>query len=286
MANQPSKEDFQPNICWVVALKSEAKPLIEIFNLQCISNILNFPIYLNAETGHALVISGIGAAKAAAAVTYLKMFFDVQSYAAWINFGIAGYYSEPVGQLYQAVKVYDQARNKSYFPGVRLSKILASETLYTVAQPEKAYLQSVLFDMEASGFCEITPTFSCNELVFVFKIVSDTRETSLDSLSKKWITSLIYQNVDEIQKIVLEVSHFVNCERERLCIPQQVFRCFEMYHFTQTNRYKFLEVYRKWKTAFPKRILLDSMGSGNSAKELICSLENELLIASKDWNLT
>ena len=285
MANLPSKEDFQPNLCWVVALKCEAKPLIEMFNLQCISNILNFPIYINIETKYALVISGTGVANVAAAATYLKTFFDVQSYAAWVNFGVAGYYSEPTGQLYQAVKVHDQARNKSYFPGVRLSKILASETLHTVAQPEKSYIQPVLFDMEASGFCEITPIFSCNELVFVFKIVSDTRETSLASLSKTRITSLIYQKVDAIQKIALKVSHFVICEKERLCIPQEVFRCFEMYHFTQTNRYKFVEIYRKWRAAFPKRILLESIGTGNSAKELIGCLENDLVSASKDWNL-
>ena len=286
MVSTSSAEFFQPYFCWVVALKAEAQPLICMLNLKSFSNELNFPIYTNAKTKHALIISGVGTVKSAVAATYLKIVCNVKSFAAWINFGIAGYYSEPVGQIIQAVKVSDLARNKSYFPGVRLTKTIAAAPLYTVVQAEKTYSQPALFDMEAAGFCEIVPSFCCNELIFVFKVVSDTPKTSVETVSKKQITKLIFQNTEKINELIIEISHIVESERDRLCTPKEVFSCLEMYHFSATNRHKFLQVYRKWKTAFPERLLLDTSKSASSAKELVYSLENELKIASKDWNLS
>ena len=285
MASKTSEEIFEPSFCWVVALKAEAQPVISILNLRSISNDLNFPIYTNAETGHALVISGVGTVKSAVAATYLRIVCKVKSFAAWINFGIAGYYSEPVGQIIQAIKVSDLARNKSYFPGVRLTKIIAIAPLYTVSQVEKAYSQPALFDMEAAGFCEIVPSFCCNELMFVFKVVSDTPKTSVETISKKQITKLILQNTEKIYELISEISHIVDGEKVRLSTPEEVLKCLEIYHFSATTKHRFLQVYRKWKTAFPERSLIDSSRSISSAKGLIYRLESELKIAAKDWTL-
>ena len=285
MISKTTEEIFEPSFCWVVALKAEAQPLISILNLRSISNDLNFPIYTNAETGHALVISGVGNVKSAVAATYLRIVCKVKSFAAWINFGIAGYYSEPVGQIIQAIKVSDLARNKSYFPGVRLTKIIAIAPLYTVSQVEKAYSQPVLYDMEAAGFCEIVPSFCCNELIFVLKVVSDTPKTSAETVSKKQIKKLILQNTEKIYELISEISHIVDSEKARLSIPEEVFNCLEIHHFSATNRHRLLQVYRKWKTAFPERSLIDSSRSISSAKGLIYCLESELKIAAKDWKL-
>ena len=59
------------NFCWVIALRAEANPVIEAFDMKIVSNKLLFPVYINSENGHCLVISGIGSAKSAAAATYL-----------------------------------------------------------------------------------------------------------------------------------------------------------------------------------------------------------------------
>ena len=219
------------------------------------------------------------------AATYLRLVCNVKSFAAWINFGIAGYYTEPVGQIIQAIKVSDLARNKSYFPGVPLTKIIAIAPLYTVSQVEKAYLQPALFDMEAAGFCEIVPSFCCNELIFVLKVVSDTPKTSAEIISKKQITELILQNTEKIHELISEISQIVDSEKARLSTPEEVFNCLEMYPFSAPNRHRFLQVYRKWKTAFPERSLIGSSKSVSSAKGLIYCLESELKIAAKDWKL-
>lgn len=285
MIELPDIRDVDLKICWVIALEPEAKPLIDLFDLHPLSNNLNFPVYINPKSGHALVISGIGSSKAAAAATYLKMLFNVQRYVAWINIGIAGFYEEPIGQLFQAIKVYDTARKTSYFPGFRLSKIVKSQTLHTVAQPETKYSEAVLFDMEASGFCEIASMFSCNELVFVLKIVSDTPKSPMSLVSREAITQLIYQNKNKLREIISRIETLVNDEKKRLHVPEEVYQYFERYHFTQSNRYRFLQAYKKWKSAFPDGKLARTLAAGNSASELISNLESELFLAVKDWKL-
>ena len=285
MIELPDIRDVDLKICWVIALEPEAKPLIDLFDLHPLSNNLNFPVYINPKSGHALVISGIGSSKAAAAATYLKMLFNVQRYVAWINIGIAGFYEEPIGQLFQAIKVYDTARKTSYFPGFRLSKIVKCQTLHTVAQPETKYSEAVLFDMEASGFCEIASMFSCNELVFVLKIVSDTPKSPMSLVSREAITQLIYQNKNKLREIISRIETLVNDEKKRLHVPEEVYQYFERYHFTQSNRYRFLQAYKKWKSAFPDGKLTCTLAAGNSASELISNLESELFLAVKDWKL-
>ena len=54
--------------------------------------------------------------------------------------------------------------------------------------------------MEASGFCEIAPMFSCNELVFVLKIVSDTPE-SLSVQFLKNNNAIDHQNIESFKKL-------------------------------------------------------------------------------------
>ena len=285
MIELPDIRDVDLKICWVIALEPEAKPLIDLFDLHPLSNNLNFPVYINPKSGHALVISGIGSSKAAAAATYLKMLFNVQRYVAWINIGIAGFCEEPIGQLFQAIKVHDTARKTSYFPGFRLSKIVKCQTLHTVAQPETKYSEAVLFDMEASGFCEIASMFSCNELVFVLKIVSDTPKSPVSLVSREAIKQLIYQNKNKLREIISRIEKLVNDEKKRLHVPEEVFQYFERYHFTQSNRYRFLQAYKKWKSAFPDGKLARTLAAGNSASELISNLESELFLAVKDWKL-
>ena len=285
MIELPDIRDVDLKICWVIALEPEAKPLIDLFDLHPLSNNLNFPVYINPKSGHALVISGIGSSKVAAAATYLKMLFNVQRYVAWINIGIAGFCEEPIGQLFQAIKVHDTARKTSYFPGFRLSKIVKCQTLHTVAQPETKYSEAVLFDMEASGFCEIASMFSCNELVFVLKIVSDTPKSPVSLVSREAIKQLIYQNKNKLREIISRIEKLVNDEKKRLHVPEEVYQYFERYHFTQSNRYRFLQAYKKWKSAFPDGKLARTLAAGNSASELISNLESELFLAVKDWKL-
>ena len=275
-----------PRFCWVVALQSEAKPLIQMFAMKILSNRSLFPIYSHPENGHALVISGVGQVKSAAAAMFLRDQLDVKDFAAWINIGIAGCLKGPVGSIYQALKVVNKESEKSFFPGTSFSKIVRGTPLITVGQPETDFSNPCLYDMEASGFCEIAPLFSCNELTYVFKIVSDTPEDPKSLISKSFVTSLIEKNKEVIFELVESIDKLVREEERRLMVPDELQKALVSYHFTATNRARFHRVYKKWRSIFPSRSLIDCKQPPSSANELISKLENDLSSEAENWKLT
>ena len=79
---------FEFSICWVIALPSEARPIISAFKLTKTDDEAVFPIYKNEVAGQLLIISGIGQMNAAAATSYICGRFNVPAWVAWINIGI------------------------------------------------------------------------------------------------------------------------------------------------------------------------------------------------------
>ena len=128
---------------WVVALRPEANALIKKFSLKSFSNHCNFPIYINRKNGHALVISGVGSIKSAVATMYLNKTFNPGQFAAWINIGIAGHFQGPVGTLFQVIKVVNNDNGKSFFPGLRFSK-LAKKMIADLFKKNSALIDNLL----------------------------------------------------------------------------------------------------------------------------------------------
>jgi hypothetical protein len=139
--------------------------------------------------------------------------------------------------------------------------------------------------MEASGFCEMAPIFSCNELTYVIKIVSDTANNSSSLITKNLVRELIEKKLPKIQNILAEIKILVEEEKKRLLIPNEVMKFEKRFKFTETNKYKFRETYRKWKIAFPTKNLELSEFLNFQPKEIILKLENELLVNAKDWTV-
>ncbi len=270
---------------WVVALRPEANALIKKFNLKSFSNHFNFPIYINRKNGHALVISGVGSIKSAVATMYLNNTFNPGQFAAWINIGIAGHFQGPVGTLFQAIKVVNNDNGKSFFPGLRFSKIAKAAELYTVSSSENEFTLPVLYDMEAAGFCEIAPSLSCNELTFVLKIVSDTSEQSQSLITKKMIADLFKKNSAMIDNLLQAVVKIVDRERARLGDPIEMDGIMCSLHFTETNRLRFRKIYKKWWCLFPNKSLVDRAQKASSAHDLMQSMELDIASEAQSWKL-
>ena len=270
---------------WVVALRPEANALIKKLNLKSFSNHLNFPIYINRKNGHALVISGVGAIKSAVATMYLNNTFNPGQFVAWINIGIAGHFQGPVGTLFQAIKVVNNDNGKSFFPGLRFSKLAKAAELYTVSSPENEFTLPVLYDMEAAGFCEIAPSLSCNELTFVLKIVSDTSEQSQSLITKKVIADLFKKNSAMIDSLLQAVVKIVDRERARLRDPIEMDGIMCSLHFTETNRLRFRKIYKKWWCLFPNKSLVDRAQKASSAHDLMQSMELDIASEAQSWKL-
>ena len=277
--------DQELKFFWVVALRPEANALIEKFNLKSFSNHLNFPIYINRKNGHALVISGVGAIKSAVATMYLNNTFNPGQFVAWINIGIAGHFQGPVGTLFQAIKVVNNDNGKSFFPGLRFSKLVKAAELYTVSSSENEFALPVLYDMEAAGFCEIAPSLSCNELTFVLKIVSDTSEQSQSLITKKMIADLFKKNSAMIDNLLQAVVKIVDRERARLGDPIEMDGIMCSLHFTETNRLRFRKIYKKWWCLFPNKSLVERAQKASSAHELMQSMELDIASEAQSWKL-
>jgi len=277
--------DQELKFFWVVALRPEANALIKKFNLMSFSNHLNFPIYINRKNGHVLVISGVGSIKSAVATMYLNNTFNPGQFVAWINIGIAGHFQGPVGTLFQAIKVVNNDNGKSFFPGLRFSKLAKAAELYTVSSPENEFTLPVLYDMEAAGFCEIAPRLSCNELTFVLKIVSDTSEQSQSLITKKVIADLFKKNSAMIDSLLQAVVKIVDRERARLGDPIEMDGIMRSLHFTETNRLRFRKIYKKWWCLFPNKSLVERAQKASSAHELMHSMELDIASEARSWKL-
>ena len=146
---------FEFSICWVIALPSEARPIISAFKLTKTDDEAVFPIYKNEVTGQLLIISGIGQMNAAAATSYICGRYNVPAWVAWINIGIAGYAEGPLGKLFQVAKVADERQTRVAYPGFRFSKLMPLTTLITREQPCNDYKTDTLYDMEGLAFAEL-----------------------------------------------------------------------------------------------------------------------------------
>ena len=270
---------------WVVALRAEAHVLIKKFHLKNFSNFSKLPIYINRENGHALVISGVGSIKSAIATMYLNNTFKPGQFVAWINIGIAGHFQGPVGTLFQAIKVVNTDNGKFFFPGLRFSKLAKAAELYTVSSPESEFSLPVLYDMEAAGFCEIAPRLSCNELTFVLKIVSDTSEHSQSLVTKKMIADLFEKNSSIIDNLLQAIAKIVAQEKVRLGAAVEMDEIMSSFHFTETNRFRFRKVYKKWWCLFPEKSLVDTAQKASSARDLMQRMEVDIASEVQSWKL-
>ena len=184
----------------VVALMAEAKPFIERFKLVHEPAHSVFKIYSNGNLR--LVISGIGRNNAAAATAYLGAQSSAPGKAAvWINLGIAGHSSFPVGTLIVAHKIFEKASGVAYYPQVYPGSLLTA-LLTTVDIPETNYAEESAFDMEASAFASIASKFTSLEFVQSIKVVSDNPEAGIDTVSKHSVDELMQQSVDAVIDLV------------------------------------------------------------------------------------
>ena len=286
MVNNRSKVDvsnFEPTVCWVVALKSEAKPIISHFKLVHQSANSIFPIYRNHKLGHLLIVSGVGQINAAAATAYLASESGAPPWAAWINLGIAGSLDGDIGKLYQGVKVTNPTKEKVFFPGYRFSKIVSLVEIQTLDYPNSVKNNGVLHDMEASGFVDFATRFSCNELVFSFKIVSDNFEQDMKLIDKMMVNSLIGNRLQQLEALLDEIITLSKLEKQRLQVPDEVEEVFKQFHFSVTRRNQLIHKLRKWKVQFPNRSISDLVKEAKTAADVIRNIDDALTDMKFDW---
>ena len=187
---------------FVVALACEARPLLERYRMRAQGAESGFRVYRSND--HDLVVSGVGKIAAAAATAYLAA--RSQRSDPWINFGIAGHPSRPVGEVLMAGKIIDSSSGSCWYPPRHFEAPPASVTLITVDTVETAYSEEAAYDMEGAGFWPTARRFREAELVQCVKVVSDSPSEPAERLRASQIEALIESGLRELEQLRLALD--------------------------------------------------------------------------------
>lgn len=165
-----------------VALKQEAKPIIEYFNLQCIQT-KPYKIYQKEDI--ILVVCGMGKQN----TLHVREVFEKYEISKAINVGIAGCKDKniEIGSLFCT----NQKLN-----------FIKHESLTTVNEPldDEKSLNTTLVDMEAQSFISICKEFLDIKDIYILKVVSDHLDTTIPK--KEFVWKIIEKNLKNISKVV------------------------------------------------------------------------------------
>ncbi len=257
----------------VVALYAEARPLIDHFRLKALAHPTLFPIWSHDTV--VLIISGVGKIQAAAAVSYLAGIYRDEPIDSWLNIGIAGHRSLPIGTPTLVHKITDASRNISFFPSFAFVPTCATYPCLTVDQPTNAYPEDALCEMEGSGFYPLAAKIAPLETIHLFKVISDNRDNSSHNITKKQVETLIGAQVGPIDAVIAEMCHLAKDLMPHDVPLLDVF--LKKWHFTTCQTQNLKKALQRWHVLFPDQVILSQdMLSCPTADSVLALLEQKL----------
>ncbi|MEM9281371.1 MAG: hypothetical protein AAGA96_06060 [Verrucomicrobiota bacterium] len=241
-------------INWVVALKAEAQPLIERFEMVRVNEARKpFPVFHSGDGRMRLVISGPGRVLSGAAVGYLcGLQREARGALGWVNFGIAGSGSLDFGKLFLAAKV--TCEGNSWFPAATWPRKddLERRSVRTVDQPCENYPPNgELVEMEAAGFLSVALKQSTAELCHVLKVVSDDPEHSISGINKTKVRGLCEKALTEAETWLGSFTHEV---QEQMSLDADPFGFSELkkaHRFSVTELHQLRKLLVQWSALMP-----------------------------------
>lgn len=194
-----------PTILISTALAAEAGPLVRHFRLK---SVTDSRLKCWRDDRLCVLQTGIGSLNAStrlgAALSWLCPEPSSLS-PVCVNLGVAGC-DQPLGSLFVASKVTDNASTQSWYPQLTFNPTAPEMQVRTLSRPSRQYRQDTAFDMEASGFMNAALHFTSLEFTQCYKVISDNPGSPPDTLDESLITELIGDNVgrfdDELQQLV------------------------------------------------------------------------------------
>jgi len=252
----------------VVALRAEAEPLIEHFQLESAKTHDLFPIYRGGTFW--LVISGIGRVLAGAAVAHLHHVSGGKADVPWLNVGIAGHQQLSIGRLLLAGRIEERATGRRWYPPYTLASPVQRSELITVDRPELDYPCCSAYDMEASGFYAVASRCSTGELVQCLKVVSDNPGKAPD-FRREQVLQLIADQLEAIAAFAGELADTGEQHAKTRVSHLSVDRYLGQWHFTVTQRHRLNDLLRRWgalNAHDPWRDIKSSRGSAEVLQQL------------------
>ena len=259
----------------VVALVTEARPLIEHFSLRERNDARGFRIYEGDDMR--LVISGLGKTAAAAGTAYLGGFAAAGANEAWLNVGAAGHANLSIGDGVHALRVSDDATGRNWYPPQIVGLPGTGSTFLTVDQPEHDYSKDLVYEMECAAFYPTALHFSVRELVQSYKIISDNSQEPAHTVNKKKVRELVCDHIDHIGDIARELSALAQ-ELQNTAPKLADFDHFVgRWHFTVAQEHELRSVLQQWAARAPERPVWDeTINRCPSARSVLAELKERI----------
>ena len=264
----------------VVALWSEARPLIDRFELRPETATAGpYRVYRGDEVS--VIVSGVGKIAAAAATSYLFAATGSVRDRPWINFGIAGHGSRPIGEGILASKVEDRSSGRVWYPCPLFESPAALCPVSTVDRVEERYAGDVAYEMEAAGFFATAVRFSLAELVQVYKVISDGPRTDKDSLSAARIGELVTAHLEPLEWIVRGTARLAG-ELAAAEPGVELEPWLERWRFTVSQRRRLRSLLGRLEVFRPGTVDPEHAALARNASEVLTKLETSLQRVSLD----
>ena len=262
----------------LTALRCEAQPLIEALKLQPAANQpseAKKPRHFVGD-GIDLTIAGVGQQPMRAAVQWLQTTITTTTpTAAWLNVGIAGHPSLPLGSLRFAHQLSSEDTKKRLYPQFTGKPPGATERVHTVNQADLSYAQGCMVEMEAFAFFEQARKTATAEVIGVAKVVSDNRENAPEQITKQHVEELIQRQLDPILAFATHLQQTAHDLSQLAADPAHFAALQSGHHFTVTQTHQLRDLLRRMS-------LLDSNWSpaalteSGDARTLLAALRSAL----------
>jgi hypothetical protein len=263
-------------IHFICALKCEAGPLLDHFGLEHHRGDNLFNSYFNEETQTSLTITGVGKINAAAGTMHAINNFHAQANDIWINIGIAGHRTLPLGSPLLANRILDAATPRVWFPQILLATPYPSCALTTVDTPVTRYGEG-MFDMEAAGFYSSACRIGTAELIHCLKVISDNEQSPSELLGARQISALIAGQLSLIEEIILKLLD-LSTELPGAVANTELFDLFTArWHFTEYQRIRLQFLLNRCAVLAPEfNPLTEHLREQRSGAEVLASLKQHL----------
>ena len=266
--------DAMPTVFVFCALPCEAKHLIQNWKLSKRNTSSPFSVYVNRDSPHAVIVTGVGKIAMASALGYTMALLETPQLPILLNFGIAGHANLPVGSAHIADKILDTETHRHFYPALPFSLPCPSTTLMTRTAPETFYAKDCLYDMEGSAFYEAASKFSSTEFIHCLKVISDNHQSPISHIDETKVSQWCGEQSLTLQKLIDELQTL------KTALPTLSLEEYEPitahFHLSATNSAKLKKLLLRWQVLHQERKLAWQNAGCRSGKELLTWIEGQL----------
>lgn len=236
-------------LCWVVALRAEANPLIRE-RLRSAGNGRgdSFPC-ICPPTGQCVIYLGSREGECSRGDGHLAASLPSESIVGWINFGIAGSGEVPFGTVVLTGSILDEATGWRWFPGTPLypKGSLTRKGVMTVDRPREEYpAGGGLIEMEAAGFYPTALRRSTTEFCQVVKVVSDGPGNPVSAINQSVVGDLCENAVREMDSWLRGFRELLQSESVLTADPPGYVEWISGSHFSVTQGFQLRRLLQEW----------------------------------------